>query len=194
MPPRRSPSTKDRLRTFLLANVGRVVSSAQLREVGAPSTEWARRVRELRDHEGYDIQTHTDRDDLKPGEYILVSATPRPTFSESISKETRAFVLDRNGFTCQMCGAAAGERHPDDGRTVRLHIGHIVDRSKDGPADASNLRALCRLCNEGARNLTLDPPRYATLLAQVRRAKRDDQLKVFEWLQNRFQPPSGESR
>ena len=194
MAARRRPSTKDRLREYFLANVGRVLSSAELREVGAPATEWARRVRELRNDEGYDIQTDTDRADLKPGEYILVSAEPQPTFSEAISKETRAFVLDRNGFTCQMCGVAAGEKHPDDGRTVRLHIGHIVDKSKDGPADPSNLRALCRLCNEGARNLTLDPPRYVTLLAQIRRATRDDQQKVLEWLEGKFRRPEDETQ
>jgi len=47
------------------------------------------------------------------------------------SWETRALVLDRNGFTCQMCGAVAGEPHPyDPNRKTRLHIGHIVDMEK----------------------------------------------------------------
>ena len=160
MATRRSPSTKDRLREY--ANVGRVLSSAELREVGAPATEWARRVRELRD-EGYDIQTDTDRADLKPGEYILVSAEPQPTFSEAISKETRAFVLDRNG-SCQT--GSPGEKHPDDPHG-RLHIGHIVDKS-DGPADPSNLRALSPV-QRRCRNLTLDPPRYHTACADTPR-------------------------
>jgi len=42
-------------------------------------------------------------------------------------------VLDRNGFTCQMCGAVAGEPHPyDPSRKTRLHIGHIIDKSLGG--------------------------------------------------------------
>ena len=52
----------------------------------------------------------------------------KPAFSREISKETRAYVLDRNGFTYQMCGAVAGEPHPYDlSRVARLHIGHVVE-------------------------------------------------------------------
>ncbi len=194
MADKRRPGTKDRLKEHFLANVGRVMDSAELRKVGAPSTEWARRVRELRDEEGYDIQTHNDRDDLKQGQYVLVSVNPRPAFARGISKETRAFVLDRNGLTCQMCGAAAGDTHDYDGRKVRLHVGHIVDKSKGGTDAPPNLRALCSVCNEGAANLTLDPPQYRTLLAQIRRAPRDDQQKVLEWLESKFRRPDTETQ
>src|SRR5580698_8715543 len=79
------------------------------------------------------IVTHNDRSELKPGEYVLVDLKPLPAFERGISKEVRAYVLDRNGFTCQMCGIAAGEPHPDDGgRKARLHIGHIIDKSMGG--------------------------------------------------------------
>lgn len=61
---------KARLLAFLLANVGRVVDSDQLRDVAGIS-EWGRRVRELRD-DGYQIETHHDRSALRPGEYIMV--------------------------------------------------------------------------------------------------------------------------
>ena len=106
------------------------MNAEELREVAGGITEWARRVRELRGEEGFQILTHNDRNDLKPGEYLLLHPTPQPAFARTISKETRAFVLDRNGFTCQMCGATAGEPHPYDcGRKTRLHIGHIVDKS-----------------------------------------------------------------
>lgn len=84
----------------------------ELKTVGNGSSEWARRVRELRDEEGYAILTHNDRSDLKPGEYLLESRKPKPAFARQMSKEIRAFVLDGNGFTCQMCGAVAGEPHP----------------------------------------------------------------------------------
>ncbi len=163
------------------------MDSDELREVAGGITEWARRVRELRGEEGYQILTHNDRDDLKPGEYLLENPKPKPAFERSISKEVRAYVLDRNGFTCQMCGAVAGEPHPYDvNRKTRLHIGHIVDKSMGGTDDAANLRALCSVCNEGAANLTLDRPTVKKLLVQVRRARADTQLEILEWLTSKY--------
>jgi 5-methylcytosine-specific restriction endonuclease McrA len=104
-----------------------------------------------------------------------------------ISKEVRAYVLDRNGFTCQMCGAVAGEPHPyDASRKTRLQIGHIVDKSMGGSDAASNLRAVCSVCNEGAKNLTLDRPSLQKLLIQVRRATGADQLEVMKWLISKY--------
>lgn len=177
---------RDRLRAYFLMHLGEVLDSDTLREVAGVS-EWARRVRELRNEEGYQILTHNDRSSLKPGQYLLESSKPQPAFAREISKETRAFVLDRNGFTCQMCGAVAGETHPYDPiRKTRLHIGHIIDKSMGGTDDPANLRALCSVCNEGAKNLTLDRPSYEKLLIQVRRATGADQLKVLEWLIKKF--------
>jgi len=176
-----------KLREHFLANIGCVMDSDELREVAGGITEWARRVRELRTEEGYQIQTHNDRSDLKPGQYILEDPTPKPAFERAISKETRAFVLDRNGFTCQMCGAVAGEPHPyDPSRKTRLHIGHIIDKSQGGTDDPSNLRALCSVCNEGASNLTLERPSVQKLLIQIRRAKGSDQVEVLKWLVKKF--------
>jgi len=176
-----------KLREHFLGNIGQIMDSDELREVAGGITEWARRVRELRTEEGYQIQTHNDRSDLRPGQYILLDPNPQPAFERAISKETRAFVLDRNGFTCQMCGAVAGEPHPyDSSRKTRLHIGHIVDKSQGGTDDASNLRALCSVCNEGASNLTLERPSVQKLLIQVRRAKGGDQLELLQWLIQKF--------
>ncbi len=182
----RSPGAKTKLREYFYDHIGVVLDSDTLREIAGVS-EWARRVRELRNEEGMDIQTHRDRDDLKPGQYILVSEVSRPAFASTISKETRAYVIDRNGFTCQMCGAVAGEPHPyDTSRKTRLHIGHIIDKSLGGTDDPSNLRALCSVCNEGAANITLPRPDSMQLLVQIRRASRISQLEALEWLANKF--------
>lgn len=180
-------SARAKLRAYFLAHVGQVLDSYELREAAGGITEWARRVRELRQIEGMNIQTDKDIGALKPGEYILVDTTPLPVFESTISKETRAYVLDRNGFTCQMCGAVAGEPHPyDPTRPTRLHIGHIVDTSQGGTADPENLRALCSVCNEGAQNLTLPRPSGSWLLAQVRRAGGAEQRAVLEWLLRKY--------
>lgn len=176
-----------KLREHFLNNLGRVMDSDELREVSGGISEWARRIRELRSEEGYQILTHNDRSDLKPGQYLLRDPNPTPAFERTISKETRAYVLDRNGFTCQMCGAVAGETHPYDSvRKTRLHIGHIIDKSQSGTDEPSNLRAICSVCNEGASNLTLERPSTLKLLAQVRRATGSDQLQTLQWLIQKF--------
>jgi 5-methylcytosine-specific restriction endonuclease McrA len=144
-------------------------------------------VRELRTEEGYLILTHNDRAYLKPGQYFLESAKPEPAFAREISKETRAYVLDRNGFTCQMCGAVAGEPHPyDSSRKTRLHLGHIIDKSAGGSDEPANLRAICSVCNEGASNITLQRPDLNKLLVQVRRATAVDQKELLAWLKKKF--------
>jgi HNH endonuclease len=163
------------------------MGSHELSEASGGTSEWARRVRELRTEEGYQILTHNDRSDLKPGQYLLLDAKPVPAFERSISKELRALVLDRNGFTCQMCGAVAGEpHHYDEGRKTRLQIGHIIDKSMGGKDEPGNLRAICSVCNEGARNLTLDRPSLQKLLIQVRRATGADEWEVLRWLHKKF--------
>lgn len=176
-----------RLRRHFLQNIGRVMDSEELRTASGNTSEWARRVRELRTEEGYKILTHNDRIHLKPGQYLLETEKPQPAFARAISKETRAFVLDRNGFTCQMCGAVAGESHPYDiTRKTRLHIGHILDKSMGGTDDPGNLRAICSVCNEGASNLTLTRPDRNKLLTQIRRATAADQVEALRWLQRKF--------
>ena len=182
----KSQGSRSKLRDYFLKHVGEILDSDTLRKV-AGTSEWGRRVRELRNEEGMNIVTHNDRSELKPGQYLLINIKTLPAFERGISKEIRAFVLDRNGFTCQMCGAAAGEPHPyDEGRKTRLHIGHSVDKSMGGSDEPANLRAICSVCNEGASNLTLNRPQAIKLLAQIRRAPATDQLDVLKWIIEKF--------
>ncbi len=185
VPPPKGARAK--LRQHFLNNLGRVMDSVELRTVAGETSEWARRVRELRTEEGYQILTHNDRSNLKPGEYLLESAKPQPAFARAISKETRAYVLDRNGFTCQMCGTVAGEPHPyDPSRKTRLHLGHIIDKSAGGSDEPANLKAICSICNEGASNITLQRPDLTKLMVQVRRATAVDQKALLHWLKSKF--------
>ncbi len=69
---------------------------------------------------------------------------------------------------------------------MRLHIGHIVDRSHGDEDELANLRTLCSLCNQGAKNLVQEPPTWTWLLGQVRRARIDDQKEVLRWLRRKF--------
>ena len=183
----RKPGAKAKIREFLIANVGCVVNSAQIREA-AGTSEWARRVRELREDESWPISTHNDSTELKPGQYMLPD-TPQASvirFARGISAKLRAEVLDRNGFTCQMCGLTPGDTDPFTNRKVRLHLGHIKDKNLGGRDELSNLRALCSTCNQGAKNITSEKPSQVWLLSQVRRAGQDEQLVVLNWLRKKF--------
>lgn len=179
--------SKQKILDFLLARIGRVVVAKDLQEASGWAAEWARRLRELRDEDGYQILSHKDRADLKPGQYILLTDKRKPAFGRGISKEVRAFVLDRNGFTCQSCGLAASDPDPfHPGRKVRLTIGHIIDKSKGGSDNPGNLKALCTNCNEGLQNTAMPKPHLVHVLSTIRRATVDDQLAVLKWLEDKF--------
>lgn len=183
---------RKRIKMFLRQNIGKIVTHQQLQEVaGANVTEWARRVREIRNVDGWKISTHNDDSNLKPGEYRLDAEPPAKSrdynFASTISSRLRSQVLERNGYTCMMCGAKAGELDENNpNRTVRMHIGHIKDRSHGGTDTLDNLRALCSTCNQGAQNITQEPPSWVWLLAQIRRASVGDQKKALEWLLKKF--------
>lgn len=171
-----------RLRKFFEAHVGKVVTKEELSKV-AKIYEWARRIRELRDDEGMQIQSHHDNPDLKPGEYRLLSLKRTPRVSHKIDAKLRVRILERNGFTCQQCGATGSDPDPVDARRrLRLHIDHI---DPNGPSEETNLRVLCSACNEGRSNLSV-PRSTVNLLAAIRRSSRDDQLKAYEWLRAKF--------
>lgn len=179
-------AAKDRIRSFLEANVGKVVTTHEIREVAAIS-EYARRIRELRDEEGMQIHSHVDRHDLKPGEYILVSIERTPSIERSVSPQLRNDILERNGFTCQQCGAGPGDRDPyNPARKVRLHIDHIIPLSQGGTNDRDNLRTLCSACNQGRSNIRAASEDSKNILARIRRAPRSVQREVFEALKRQF--------
>lgn len=179
---------KDRLREFFLAHLDEVVDTHTLAEV-AGIREYARRIRELRDEEGYNILSHRDRADLKPGQYVLRNPKPSPRFGRCISATLRAKVLRRNGYTCQVCGLAGGDPDPTSlGRRIVLHIDHIVPVSEGGSSDPGNLRVLCSACNAGRSNLEQPPDEQVlSILKVVRRAPREVQRSVHEFLRRKFE-------
>ncbi len=181
--------SKEKIRRFLLANIGRVIESHELQEAAGGAVQYSRRLRELREQDGWPILSHNDNADLKPGQYLLREKPLKKTkvvFERGISAKLRAEVLDRNGFTCQMCGLSPGDIDPTTGRKVRLHLGHIKDKSLGGKDELSNLRALCSTCNQGAKNITAEKASTIWLLSQIRRAGQDEQRAVFSWLRKKF--------
>jgi hypothetical protein len=181
----RKTSAKDNLRAFFLANIGVVVNANQRQAVAGDVSEWARRVRELRDEQGWPILTHNDITTLKPGHCLLGEApleVSNVAAKRGLQAEPRVEVLDRDGCTCQMCGLAPGERDPDTECRVRLSMGHIVEKRFGGSDELANLRALCSSCNQGAKNVTFEKPTGVWLLSQIRRAGREEQRAAYSWL------------
>jgi hypothetical protein len=183
----RKAGSKQLILEFFLSNLGKVLESKDIQKASGGAVEWARRVRELRNEDGYQILSHRDRADLKPNQYLLETIERVPAFTREISKETRSLVLERNGYTCQMCGVAAGDPDPlGRNRTVRLTMGHIIDKSKGGDDSMQNLRAVCTNCNEGLQNRAMPKPDRIYLLAQIRKAPIHDQEAVLNWLLQKF--------
>jgi len=171
---------------YLLAHVGETVSKSDLREVAAPATEWARRLRELREDDGYRISSHIDRDDLRPGEYVLETPEPIPQAKRvhAIPAALRRQVLERDGYTCQRCGAGAGDPDPYSyERRIRLHVDH---EDPNGPTEVGNLIALCSSCNQSKANVRDASEDARNLLARIRRAPRAVQIEVYEQLRRKF--------
>lgn len=179
---------KEGIRAFLLKRMGKVVTTEEIYEASGRQGQYGRRLRELREDEGWPIESHLDASDLKPGQYRLSGPPPEnpPKISRNVSARLRAQVFERNGFTCQMCGLSANDTDPETGRRVTLHIGHIVDRQHGGRDEMGNLRALCRRCNQGAKDIAQEPPTWTWLLSQIRRATVTDQEKAYEWLKRRL--------
>lgn len=183
-------SARDKLRYYFEAKVGQVVTTHELREVAGISA-YARRIRELRDEEGMEIRTHVDRHDLKPGEYVLETLKRRPSIGRSISPKLRNEILERNGYTCQLCGACAGDPDPfNPSRKVRLHIDHINPSSHLGDEDRDNLRVLCSACNQGRSNIETPSESALNLISRIRRSPRSVQREVYQVLKRTFEPES----
>ena len=55
---------------------------------------------------------------------------------------TKAYVLNRDGYKCQKCKTTKG----------KLHVHHIIFRSQGGTDDPNNLTTLCKICHDKLHN------------------------------------------
>jgi len=136
---RRPGAAKDRMLEFFLACTGQVVSKDEVAYV-AKISDYPRRVRELSE-DGYQISSHLDDTDLRPGEYLLRSGERLPPRTRQAIKQ-RYVILERDGYRCRVCGSPSGA-----GRTLQVH--HRMPVHRGGTNDDENLQTLCQVCHAG---------------------------------------------
>jgi 5-methylcytosine-specific restriction endonuclease McrA len=188
-------SARDKILQHFLSNVGRKVTKEDLRRVAGIS-EWARRVRELRDEFGYNIHSYKDDPELKPGEYILMDANPRSAIRRGISKTQWYRILARDNHRCVSCGRQAGDQDPTDpDKRIILVVDHKAGlKGRESPEEAQdasrdeNLATFCNVCNEGKWDLYKEYKGTVKLdvLAAIRHASKEEQLRAYDYLRRIF--------
>jgi 5-methylcytosine-specific restriction endonuclease McrA len=151
---RRKPgAAKERLLEFLIANENTIVDRGELDYVANRAKESVRRLRELRDEEGWPIESHIDDPLLKPGQYRLVSAADedrRDIRQRLYPEDLRERIFERDDYTCQKCGRnrEKAEKAGDTRFYLEVHHLRAVADQLDGlPAgelnDEANLVTYC---------------------------------------------------
>lgn len=102
-------------------------------------------------------------------------------------------VLQRDLRTCQMCGAAEGDRCLNDGSPISLRVMAILQFGLGGRFEKDNLRTVCSSCASGVQAIGNRSRKFGTiqlperkgcvqLLTEIRRATVEDQKAVANWL------------
>lgn len=138
-------SGKGRIREYLKDKTGEPVRSEMLARISGIS-EYARRVRELRNEEGFVIDSTRTRSELGQNDYYMVEIQDVDVKSR-ISAQARFEQLERQR-NCKICGRDVD--HPDVRYMEVDHIESFVDYTDpDAVNDPSNLRTLCNQCHHG---------------------------------------------
>ena len=151
-------SATERIRAFLTSNVGEVVTRDDIDYVGKIK-EAIRRVRELRDEEGWPIESYVEDRQLRPDEYRLVSINEEDILDSRqrrYPENLRARVFKRDNYTCQNCDRdrALAEKAGDKRFYLEIHHRNAVAEQLDALShyelnDESNLLTLCHRCHVG---------------------------------------------
>ncbi len=143
--------SKQKILAYMRANVGKQVTGEELSYV-AQSSEWARRTRELRTEEGWPVVTRqSGNPNLPIGVYVLEEDRQAPAHDRNIGDATRRRVLQRDKYTCLMCGWSYDDWNPSDPRFLELH--HDIHHVAGGSNEADNLQTLCNVCHDEVHSM-----------------------------------------
>lgn len=125
--------------------MGEPVESETLARISGIS-EYARRVRELRNEEGFVIDSTRTRPELGQNDYFVVEIRDVDE-KNRISAQARYEQLQREA-ACRICGRTV--EHSGVKYMEVDHIESFVDHDDPGAVnDPSNLRTLCNECHHG---------------------------------------------
>jgi hypothetical protein len=143
---RRKPlGVKAKVLEYFRANVGQPVSLEELKYLAGSANEWPRRVRELRTEDGWPISTRMQgRTDLPVGTYVLDEDKQAPEHDRKIPDDVRVSVLERDKFSCVVCGWNRTLLTPDDPRKF-LELHHLIEHKSKGANTLENLVTICNV-------------------------------------------------
>ncbi len=144
---RKKIGVKPKLLEYFLDNVGKPIPGEELQYLANNKKEWARRTRELRTEDGWQVVTrNSGRSDLAIGVYLLESAVQSEEHDRHIPDSVRVAVLQRDNFCCtwEGCGWNRTMLSQDDKRKF-LELHHITHHKDKGANTVENLRTLCNV-------------------------------------------------
>jgi len=196
--PEKNRSARDRILEYFKLRVGEIINKDELIEI-AKISDWARRVRELKDEYGWEIESFRDSHDLKPGQYRLRSLEQGAIAPRIVTAEQRRHILQRDGYKCQylnqdgkMCGLKEGDPHPyRKGRRVTLQIDHIIPISLGGNNEEDNLRTFCSFHNALRTNLYLADG-TVDILILIRKLPLEAKREAYDYLKQFFEGNSNQ--
>jgi 5-methylcytosine-specific restriction endonuclease McrA len=139
-------SGKGRIREFMRDNVNEVITTRTLSRVSGIK-DYQRRVRELRNEEGFITDSTRTRSDLSNEEYYIKDIINVDQKSR-LSGEQRSNYLEKTDFACELCG-----RDVDDEVVKWVDVDHIEPYIEFDDAEEAhkpeNLQTLCNRCHQG---------------------------------------------
>lgn len=138
-------SVKRKLLEYFRQNIGKPITSEELRYLANDRSEWARRTRELRTEEGWPITTRFNGNPHLPiGVYVLAEDRQAPKHDRHIKEIVRREVMKRDNYSCRWQGCGWNKSLYDvDPRFLEIH--HIEQHVHGGRNDPDNLVTLCNL-------------------------------------------------
>src|ERR1019366_137442 len=83
---------------------------------------------------------------------------------------TKAYVLTRDGYTCQHCKGKSKE--------TRLEVHHVIFRSQNGSDEEANLLTLCKTCHDGLHAGTITLKHTGKKKGTLRHATQMNSIRV----------------
>lgn len=103
------------------------------------------------DDQSVEDEKKVDQESIHPDKKSISTSRPKPNDTRQVSWRLRFLVMRRDDFKCQCCGNS-----PALSPGLILHVDHIHPWIKGGPTKLDNLQTLCKECNIGKSDLSMN--------------------------------------